>query len=169
MQVALLFFSVIEAYAQEADSIVIPRTFESIELGEYVTEQMIKDSFALEVPYEIKNLYEVSIYSVKTRITYFNVPWNEIVIDKSNDDYSAIAISFIANSESADALFNRYNQLRTDLCGLWGVGKVTSYGMSEITSIWEDPETVVRLCVIDRDDSVCLVLSFIDKTPVDSY
>lgn len=169
MLIALLLSSVFKAYAQETGRTLIPRTIGSIELGEYVTERMIKESFALEVPYQITKLHEVSIYSVKTKITYFNVPWNEIVIDKSNDDYSAIAISFIANSESVEALFSRYNQLRGDLCGLWGDGKVTSYGMSEITSIWEDAETVVRLCVIDRDASVRLMLSFIDKTPVDSF
>ena len=164
-----LLFLCSKIYAQEPDRVFIPRTFGSVELGEYVTEQMIMDSFGLDVRYGRLKLYDTTTYSVNTSFTFFETDWDELSIDQSNDDYSAISVSFTDYSENVSFLLEKYNQMRSHFCQLWGDGKVTSYGMSEITSIWEDTETVVRLCIIDRDDSVRLVLAFIDKMPVDSF
>ena len=152
------------AYSQESDSIVIPRSFGSIELGEYLTERMVTDSFGLEVRYRTDLLYDIIIHTISTPVTYFGSLWDEISIDKSRDEYTALSVSFTVFGKDFDDLIGLYNRMKDDLSDKWGGGKETSYGLSEVTVMWDNSKTVCRLCARVREDIPVLTLSFIDKT-----
>ncbi len=162
----LLLSSFVRSYAQESDNSFIPRTFGDIELGEYLTEQMVMDSFGLEVRYRTLNLYDITTYIIHTPVSYLGYNWNEITVDKSKDDYCTTAICFKIVLGNVSELMAKYNNMKGRFCDSWGEGTELTYALAEVTSKWEDSCTVARLSARVRDNTPEILLSFIDKLPV---
>lgn len=163
----ILFFLCSIANAQEKCYIsdTISRSIGNLELGEFITKEMISETFDLPNIYSEEKYFDFSCYKAYTKLTYMSIEWNEISIDFEHTDNLAIAFQF--HKYSKNGLNAEYTVLKDQFEALYGKGKEElSPGGQCLTCRWEDAKTSVSITHYMRTiiSPPELILAIIDKT-----
>ena len=153
----------------------IERKWGDIELGEPVSASQVCRTFNLPDIYETVRMHEVSSVTIRQEIhpiLFFLEPWQEMTVDFQNLDNRLIALYFSKSAGPDGQLLNRYDILKQQLDQKYYTGKESySENGTQISTIWEDPETVLRLILTRNSDNnlFTLMLSVSDKSPSEEF
>ena len=153
----------------------IERKWGDIELGEPVSASQVCRTFHLPDIYETVRMHEVSSITIRQEIhpiRFFSEPWQEMTVDFQNLDNRLIALYFSKSAGPDGQLLNRYDIMKQQLDQKYYPGKESySENGTQISSIWEDQETALRLILTrDPDNNLfTLMLSVSDKSPSEDF
>lgn len=153
----------------------IERQWGEIELGEPVTPRQICRTFNLPDIYNTVRMHEVSSITIRQEIhpiRFFSEPWQEMTVDFQNLDNRLIALFFSKSAGPDGQLLNRYDIMKQQLDQKYYPGKESySENGTQIATIWEDPQTALRLILTrnPQDNLFTLMLSVSDKVPSEDF
>ena len=153
----------------------IERQWGEIELGEPVTPRQICRTFNLPDIYNTVRMHEVSSITLRQEIhpiEFFSEPWQEMTVDFQNLDKRLIALYFSKSDHEDTPLLLRYDALKQQLDRMYYPGKESySENGTQIATIWEDPQTALRLILTrnPQDNLFTLMLSVSDKVPSEDF
>ncbi|MCQ2145007.1 MAG: hypothetical protein MJY72_04635 [Bacteroidales bacterium] len=142
--IIMLLLSGSVCLAQEPEKTVeIDRQFGQVCLGEYVTAEMVAESFGLPCIYSKEEYHDYSSIVIRTPFEWNDIRWDELIVDY---DILEIAEGIQFSLSSRSDIKHIYDSLKEKYTGEYGEGEETlTPGGVDLVSLWSDDVTTIQL------------------------